>query len=126
VIAAVLDHTALSALRKAHHVLNGFYVEASRGTVSLYVPALAVFAADADEAGAAAFVRGAQALTVPPLDLGAAGTCAGLARAGVDWRAAHTIHVARPSAGNPAGWTVLTMQPELYAGTGVSALHPDS
>jgi hypothetical protein len=84
-----------------------------------------MFGADADEAGAATFVRGARSLTVAPFDLDAAETCAGLSRAGVDWRAAHAVHVARPSADNSGGWTVLTMQPELYDGTGVSALHPD-
>jgi hypothetical protein len=125
VTAAVLDHTAISALRKAHEVLTGFYVEASRGGFTLYVPALSIFGADSHEGGAASFVRGSRSLTTVAFDLDAAETCAGLARAGVDWRAAHAVHVARPSADNSGGWTVLTMQPELYADTGISALHPD-
>lgn len=123
--AAVLDHTAITALRKAHDVLAGFYVEASREGFTLYVPALVIFGADSDEAGAAVFVRGARSLTTVPFDLDAAGSCAALTRSGVDWRVAHAVHVARPSADNAGGWTVLTMQPELYAGTGITALHPD-
>ncbi|MGW0363666.1 hypothetical protein [Streptomyces sp. NPDC002990] len=60
-----------------------------------------------------------------PFDTAAALTATKLLRAGHPWTAVHAIHAARPSAGFPAGRYLLALEPELYDGTGVQAVHPD-
>lgn len=55
----------------------------------------------------------------------AAASATELLRTGHSWAAAHAIHAARPSAVFPAGRFLLTLEPEIYEGTGVQAVRPD-
>ncbi len=121
-LTAVLDHTALAALYRADPFFTGLYIEASRGTGRILIPSLSVLAAERQVAGAGRhaaalrFAEGVPFSTSHALDA--------LDWPGVDWPVAHPAAVAWQSvkAGEPV--TVLSLEPELYAGTGITPLKP--
>lgn len=61
-----------------------------------------------------------------PLDLPAALDVSALLGGGTDWRIAHAVHLARPSADWPTGRVVLSLRPELYQSTGINPINPDT
>lgn len=120
-LTAVLDHTALAALYRADPFFTGLYVEASRGTGRVIVPSLSIVAAERQVAGAgkhAPSLRFAQ--NVP---FTAAHAVEAMEWPGVDWPVAHAAAIAwhAVKAGQPL--TVLSLQPEQYAGTGITPLN---
>ncbi|WP_331747294.1 hypothetical protein OG365_40200 (plasmid) [Streptomyces sp. NBC_00853] len=53
-LTVVFDHTALIALYRADPFLTGLYIESSRGTGRVLIPALSVFAAERATPGSGA------------------------------------------------------------------------
>ncbi|MFD8425567.1 PIN domain-containing protein [Streptomyces sp. NPDC059466] len=121
-LTAVLDHTALAALYRADPFFTGLYIEASRGTGRVLIPSLSVLAAERRLTGAgrnAASLRFAESVPFT----------ADHARDAMDWGkvempVAHAAAIAwhAVKAGEPL--TVLSLEPELYAGTGITPLNP--
>ncbi|MFB7031550.1 MULTISPECIES: hypothetical protein [unclassified Streptomyces] len=128
-IAVVLDHTTATALHDPrnpfHTAMEQLYDEASKGFGALYVPALCLTAADACHPGLFASLSSRRFIQIEPFDTAVALTATGIQYAGYSWAAIHAIHAARASTGFPAGRCLLTLTPELYAGIGVQAVHPD-
>ncbi|MEU7103088.1 hypothetical protein AB0A66_32805 [Streptomyces longwoodensis] len=119
---AVLDHTALAALCRANPFFTGLYIEASRGTGRVIIPSPSLLAAERLVAGTgkhATSLRFAEhipftaAHSVNTMDWGNA-----------DWPVAHAAAIAWHAikAGKPL--TVLSLEPELYAGTRITPLNP--
>ncbi|WP_194280795.1 PIN domain-containing protein [Streptomyces fagopyri] len=121
-LTAVLDHTALAALYRADPFFTGLYIEASRGTGRVLIPLLSVLAAERRLTGAgrhAASLRFAESVPFT----------ADHARDAMDWGkvempVAHAAAIAwhAVKAGEPL--TVLSLEPELYTGTGITPLNP--
>ncbi|OEJ21593.1 hypothetical protein AS594_39375 [Streptomyces agglomeratus] len=121
-LTAVLDHTALTALYQADPFFTGLYIEASRGTGRVLVPSLSVLAAERQIAGAgkhAASLRFSE--NVP---FSTAHAVDAMDWPSVAWPVAHAAAIAWQAvkAGEPL--TVLSLEPELYAGTGITLLNP--
>ncbi|MEU9983535.1 PIN domain-containing protein [Streptomyces sp. NPDC050856] len=121
-LTAVLDHTALAALYRAEPFFTGLYVEASRGTGRVLIPSLSIVAAERQDAGAgkhAASLRFAE--NVP---FTAAHAVDAMDWRYTDWPVAHAAAIAWQAlkAGEPL--TVLSLEPELYTGTGITPLNP--
>jgi hypothetical protein len=121
-LTVVLDHTALTALYQADSFFTGLYIKASRGTGRILVPSLCVLAAERQAAGTgkhAASLRFAESIPfnrVHALDA--------MGWPSVDWPVTHAAAIAWEAvkAGEPV--TVLSLEPELYAGTGITPLNP--
>ncbi|MET9960056.1 hypothetical protein ABZ128_13525 [Streptomyces sp. NPDC006326] len=128
-IAVVLDHTAATALHDPKAPFNeavaAFYVQASGGLGTLYAPVLSLTAGDTERPGLLACIHGLRFIEIEPFDTAAALAASELLRAGHSWATVHAIHAARPFADFPSGRYLLTLEPELYDGTGVQAVHPD-
>ncbi|MFF7183562.1 PIN domain-containing protein [Streptomyces sp. NPDC008121] len=121
-LTAVLDHTALTALYRADPFFTGLYVEASRGTGRVLIPALSIIAAERQDAGAgkhAASLRFAE--NVP---FTAAHAVEAMDWRHTDWPVAHAAAIAWQAAKAGEPLTVLSLDPELYAGTGITPLNP--
>ncbi|MFG2933941.1 PIN domain-containing protein [Streptomyces achromogenes] len=124
-LTAVLDHTALTALFRADPFFTGLYIEASRGTGRVLIPSLSVLAAErkiADAGKHAASLRFAE--NVP---FTAAHAAEAMDWKNIDWPVAHAAAIAAIAwqalkAGQPL--TVLSLEPGLYAGTGITPLNP--
>ncbi|MGW0561476.1 PIN domain-containing protein [Streptomyces sp. NPDC003016] len=121
-LTAVLDHTALAALYRADPFFTGLYIEASRGTGRVVIPALSILAAERQVTGAgkhAASLRFAENVAFTT-----AHAVDAMSWRNVDWPVAHAAAIAwhAVKAGEPL--TLLSLEPELYAGTGVTALNP--
>ncbi|MET7694376.1 PIN domain-containing protein [Streptomyces sp. NPDC005483] len=121
-LTAVLDHTALAALYRANSFFTGLYIEASRGTGRVIIPSLSVLAAELQVAGAgkhAASLRFAE--NVP---FTAAHAMDAMDWGNVDWPVAHAAAIAWHAVKAGDSLTVLSLEPELYAGTGITPLNP--
>ncbi|WCD87818.1 hypothetical protein KPP03845_104219 [Streptomyces xanthophaeus] len=121
-LTAVFDHTALTALYRADPFFAGLYVEASRGTGRVLIPALSVLAAERRTPGAgthAARLRFAE--TVP---FTAAHALDAASWPGTDWAVTHPAAIAWQAAKTGEPMTVLSLDPALYEGTGVHPLDP--
>ncbi|MER7960209.1 hypothetical protein [Streptomyces sp. NPDC096030] len=121
-LTAVLDHTALTALCRADPFFTGLYTEASRGTGRVLVPSLSVVAAGGQTAGAgrhAASLRFTESVA-----FSTAHAADAMDWPGVDWPVAHAAAAAWQAlrAGGPL--TVLSLEPGLYAGGGITPLDP--
>ncbi|OIK08257.1 hypothetical protein BIV23_00380 [Streptomyces monashensis] len=118
----VLDHTCILALAEGDEFLNGLYVEASYGYAEIVIPALSATVADRDNPGAGQHALERRFTTASDYTRSHA-LVVGAWRH-VDWRVLHpasSVIVAR-QAGEDA--TLLSMDPDMYAGTGVSPLNP--
>ncbi|WP_030775999.1 hypothetical protein [Streptomyces sp. NRRL F-2664] len=128
-IAVVLDHTTAIALHNPKDPYNeavaAFYVQSSGGLGTLYAPVLSLTAGTTERPGLLPYIHGLRFIRIESFDTHAALAAAELLRAGHSWATVHAIHAARPSADFPAGRYLLTLMPELYAGTGIQAVHPD-
>ncbi|MEU8718634.1 PIN domain-containing protein [Streptomyces sp. NPDC048663] len=121
-VTAVLDHTALAALFRADAFFTGLYIEASRGTGRVIIPSLSVLAAERQVVGAgrhAASLRFAESMPFTN-----AHAVEAMDWAHVVWPVAHAAAIAwqAAKAGDPL--TVLSLEPELYVGTGITPLNP--
>ncbi|MBO3682357.1 hypothetical protein [Streptomyces sp. NEAU-YJ-81] len=121
-LTAVLDHTALTALYRADPFFTGLYIEASRGTGRVLIPSLSVLAAERHVSGA-----GAHAVTLRfagAIPFTSDHAAEAMAWPGLDWAVTHPAAIAwqAAKAGEPV--TVLSLQPELYAGSGITPLNP--
>ncbi|MCW7945192.1 hypothetical protein AAW14_25105 [Streptomyces hygroscopicus] len=121
-LTAVLDHTALAALYQADAFLTGLYIEASRGSGRVIIPSLSVLAAERQMPGAgmhAATLRFAQSI---PFTTDHARDA--FAWPGIQWSVAHPAAIAWQAAKSGEPVTVLSLEPDLYAGTGITPLNP--
>ncbi|WKK22155.1 PIN domain-containing protein [Streptomyces olivoreticuli] len=121
-LTAVLDHTALTALYRADPFFTGLYIEASRGTGRVLIPSLSVLAAERRSPGAgthAASLRFAE--NIPFTSVHA---LEATAWPNVEWPVAHVAAIAWGAAKTGEPVTVLSLAPELYAGTGITPLDP--
>ncbi|WP_435607045.1 PIN domain-containing protein [Streptomyces ardesiacus] len=121
-LTAVLDHTALAALYQADPFFTGLYIEASRGTGRVIIPSLAVVAAERGTPGAgrhAASLRFAE--SVPFTAAHAVDT---MGWPDTAWPVAHAAAIAWHAIKEGEPLTVLSLRPELYAGTGITPLNP--
>jgi hypothetical protein len=121
-LTAVLDHTALTALYRADPFFTGLYVEASRGTGRVLIPSLSLVAAERQDAGAGRHAASLRFAEHVPFTAAHAADAMGWAS--TDWPVAHAAAIAwhAVKAGEPL--TVLSLDPELYAGTGITPLDP--
>ncbi|WP_316782918.1 PIN domain-containing protein [Streptomyces sasae] len=121
-LTAVLDHTALAALYEADAFFTGLYIEASRGTGRVLIPSLSVLAADRRVPGAGAHAAALRFAESVPFTTDHARDA--ISWAGAPWSVTHPAAIAwqAAKAGEPV--TVLSLEPELYAGTGITPLNP--
>ncbi len=119
---AVLDHTALIALYRADPFFTGLYIEASRGTGRVLVPSLSLVAAEHRVPGAGKHASSLRFAESVPFTAAHASDAMGWQQTHlpVAHAAAIAWHAAR--AGEPL--TVLSMEPDLYTGTGITPLSP--
>jgi len=123
VIACLLDDSALLALGKGYPALSGFIVDAAAGRALVAVPVLCLCAAEARRPGIAGHV-GMLPVDIEPLELSAAIPAGLLIGDGVDWRIAHAVAAALPSAVHPDGRVVLSVEAARYAGSGIRPVDP--
>jgi len=121
--AYIFDHTALALFGAGHRTLSQMAqaAHAEEGRY-LYVPALCLTAAVAGRAGLGDHIGSLPALEVVDLDYPGAVAVGHLVGAGMDWRAAHALHVGLPDAEWPTGRPVVTGAPETYDGCGVAVI----
>jgi hypothetical protein len=123
VITCVLDDSSLLALGNGYPALSGFIVDAAAGRAALAVPALCLCAAEAERPGIAEHV-GMLPVDIEPLELSVIIPAGRLIGDGVDWRIAHAVVAALPTAINPGGRVVLSVDIARYRGTGIEAIDP--
>ncbi|GAA2440854.1 hypothetical protein ACFPFX_06290 [Streptomyces mauvecolor] len=117
-MAVVYDESALLALGAGNRLASQFVSNTDHAaTRHVYIPALCLAAADAQREGVAEHLGALEAVDIVALDFAGASTVGALVRSGLDWRLAHAVHLARPSAEWPDGCPVLTADPDLYEGT---------
>jgi len=121
-LTAVLDHTAVAALFQADAFFTGLYIEASRGTGRVLIPSLAVLAADRQVPGAGAHAAALRFVESVPFTADHARDA--LAWPDAPWAVTHPAAIAWQAAKSGEPVTVLSLEPELYVGTGVTPLNP--
>jgi hypothetical protein len=104
--------------------MSAFVVDAAAGRAVVHVPVLCLTAAEAERRGVAEHVGSLPGIEVEPLELSASIPVGALIAGGTDWRIAHAVHAAHPSAVHLSGRVVLSVRPELYNGTGISPIDP--
>ncbi|MEU6381701.1 PIN domain-containing protein [Streptomyces sp. NPDC046909] len=121
-IRVLLDHTCIKALAEGDEFLNGLYVEASYGYAEIVIPALSATVAEREKPGTGQHILSRRFTTVADFTHAHA-LLAGTWRQ-ADWRILHpaaTVLVDQHADGNA---TLLSLDTDLYAGTGVSPLNP--
>ncbi|MEU1409908.1 PIN domain-containing protein [Streptomyces sp. NPDC005728] len=121
-IRVLLDHTCILALAEGDEFLNGLYVEASYGYAEIVIPALSATVAERDTPGAGQHALGRRFTTTG--DYTRAHALVASAWRKADWRVLHPASsvIVAQQAGQDA--TLLSLEPDLYVGTGVSPLNP--
>jgi hypothetical protein len=113
----VVDDTALLALGSGSQLMSRLVVAAhGESDRYVYAPAMCVAAAVSGRPVLADHVGGLLAINVVDLDFVAASIVGRLIDHGADWRRAHAIATARPTAEWPTGLPVVTGAPGAYAG----------
>ncbi|MBT2411105.1 hypothetical protein J7I94_11095 [Streptomyces sp. ISL-12] len=121
-VTAVLDHTALAALYRADPFFTGLYIEASRGTGRVLVPSLSVLAAERQLAGAGRHAAGLRFAESVPFT--AAHAVDAMDWKNTDWPVAHAAAIAWQALKTGEPLTLLSLEPGLYAHTGITPLDP--
>ncbi|WP_331739437.1 hypothetical protein OG440_41230 (plasmid) [Streptomyces sp. NBC_00637] len=121
-IRVLFDHTCVQALAEGDQFLNGLYVEASYGYAEIVIPALSATVADRHRPGSGADVLGRRFTTIADFTHAHA-LVAGTWRQ-ADWRILHPASAIIVARQNGDDATLLSLDPDLYAGTGVSPLNP--
>ncbi|GGO58884.1 PIN domain-containing protein [Streptomyces lasiicapitis] len=121
-IRVLLDHTCLRALAGGDEFLNGLYVEASYGYAEIVVPAVSAAVAEREKPGVGRHVLNRRFTTVTDFT-GDHALVAGAWR-NVDWRVLHPAASVVLSERAGEATSLLSLDPLLYAGTGVSPLNP--
>ncbi|MFE0107104.1 hypothetical protein [Streptomyces sp. NPDC059009] len=119
---AVLDHTCLTALHGADSFFIGLYIEASRGGGSIVIPALSAVVAEQAKQGVGSHALALRHTSVADFTGVHAQDAGKWARA--DWRILHPAALAVAAQRAGADWTLLSLDPALYEGTGVVPLNP--
>jgi hypothetical protein len=121
-LTAILDHTAVAALYRVDPFFTGLYIEASRGAGRVMIPSLATVAAERRVPGAGRHATSLRFAEHVPFTAGHATDAMEWPRA--EWPIAHTAAIAwhAAKAGEPV--TVLSLEPGLYTGTGITPLNP--
>lgn len=65
-------------------------------------------------------------IDIEPLKLSAVIPAGRLIGDGTDWRIAHAVAAALPSANHPDGRVVLSVDTDRYRGTGIQPIDPDA
>ncbi|WP_406191684.1 MULTISPECIES: PIN domain-containing protein [unclassified Streptomyces] len=123
-IRVLFDHTCVLALAEGDEFLNGLYVEAGYGYAEIVIPTLSAAVAERERPGTGQHILGRRFTTAA--DFTSAHALVAGAWRQADWRVMHpasSVIVAR-QAGEDA--TLLSLDTDLYAGTGVSPLNPMS
>ncbi|MGW0907396.1 hypothetical protein [Streptomyces sp. NPDC002853] len=123
--AVIFDDSAALALGAGNRMASRLVVEAEKDpALKVYIPALALAAAERDRAGVAEHVGSLPSIDVTELDFAAAAAVGKRMRVHdtSDWGGAHALHLALPSVEWPRGRPVLTRSPSRYQGTGVRAI----
>jgi hypothetical protein len=118
----VLDHTTLIALYDADDFFTGLYIEASHQRGRIVVPSLCVRAAESTRPGAGA--HAARLRYADHLDFTTSHALQAASWPRIDPSTAHAAAIAWEAGLAGAPVTVLSLQPELYAGTGITPLNP--
>lgn len=122
-IACLLDDSSLLALGQGYPALSGFMVDAAAGRAVLAVPALCLCAAESQRPGIAEHV-GMLPVDIEALELSAVIRAGKLIGDSVDWRIAHAVAAAMPTAAHPDGRVVLSVDAARYQGTGIEPIDP--
>jgi hypothetical protein len=121
--AAVVDSTALLALGAGNQTMSRLVAVASGSArLHVYAPAMCVTAAVAARPALADHIGGLLAIQVVDLGFAAATAAGALIAAGADWRHAHAVAAAAPSAEWPSGLPVVTVAPDVYTAHGIQAV----
>jgi len=122
VIRVLLDHTCIRALAEGDEFLNGLYVEASYGYAEIVIPALSATVAEREKPGAGQHVLSRRFTTVADFTHAHA-LVAGTWRQ-ADWRILHPAAAVLVAQQSGDDTTLLSLDSDLYAGTGVTPLNP--
>lgn len=121
-IRVLFDHTCIRALAEGDEFLNGLYVEASYGYAEIVIPALSAAIAEREKPGAGQHILNRKFTTITDFT-GAHAVVAGAWRH-ADWRVMHPASSVIVSAQAGDEVTLLSLDSQLYFGTGVSPLNP--
>ncbi|WP_329282467.1 PIN domain-containing protein [Streptomyces sp. NBC_01451] len=121
-IRVLLDHTCIQALAEGDEFLNGLYVEASYGYAEIVIPALSAVVAERARPGSGRDILNRRFTTVA--DFTHAHALTAVAWRQADWRILHSASSVVVAEQTGVDATLLSLDPELYAGTGVSPLNP--
>jgi hypothetical protein len=122
VIRVLLDHTCIRALAEGDEFLNGLYVEASYGYAEIVIPALSATVAEREKPGAGQHILSRRFTTVADFTHAHA-LVAGTWRQ-ADWRILHPAAAVLVAQQSGDDTTLLSLDSDLYAGTGVTPLNP--
>jgi hypothetical protein len=118
--AVIVDHSALIALGTGNQVMSRLVVAAhDEPDLYLYAPAMCVAAAVAHRPQLGDHVGSLLAIQVMDLGFTDAQAAGVLIAEGADWRSAHAIAAAKPSAEWPSGLPVVTAVPDAYISQGL-------
>lgn len=123
-IRVLLDHTCIQALAEGDEFLNGLYVEASYGYAEIVIPALSATVAERGRPGSGRDILNRRFTTVA--DFTRAHALAAVAWRQADWRILHPASSVVVAEQTGDDTTLLSLDPDLYAETGVSPLNPMS
>lgn len=121
-IRVLLDHTCIQALAGGDEFLNGLYVEASYGYAEIVIPTLSATVAEREKPGTGQHVLSRRFTTIADFTHAHA-LLAGTWRQ-ADWRILHPAAAVLVDQQTGSDTTLLSLDPDLYLGTGVTPLNP--
>lgn len=121
-IRVLLDHTCVQALAEGDEFLNGLYVEASYGYAEIVIPTVSATVAEREKPGTGRHVLSRRFTTVA--DFTHAHALVAGAWRQADWRILHPAAAVLVDQRSGGDTTLLSLEPDLYLGTGVTPLNP--
>ncbi|NUP18881.1 MAG: hypothetical protein HOZ81_22890 [Streptomyces sp.] len=121
-IRVLLDHTCIRALAEGDEFLNGLYVEASYGYAEIVIPALSATVAEREKPGTGQHILSRRFTTVADFTHAHALVSGTWRQA--DWRILHPAAAVLVAQQSGDDTTLLSLDSDLYAGTGVTPLNP--